>query len=348
MGPPRAGHEPPTRACPHRGMAPLLCLADAQLRSPALSSIRVAIIPRKGMVMNQRRPGTKKRGRNMSVPCLPLPVPCVLALCGAPEGERDAPRRLKALGIQGGAREGHGDGQSPALLRPWGWGPGCARLAAAAAAAAGRQQPLRRSRCSGECPHPVPAPGDPIPIPSPICSHCSDPPSVAPLCPHPSPTLRFALFPSCHSAAAARRFRGPRGIFSQLAFCLVWVSLPVAQRMPLHCSQFSDNQMKFGRAKRVFHHRNHPAFVFPLQGFGAFIGEAGARSSGWGPTGAAGDAQGGELEVWRHRIEPLSKRSMKLKDDRSLRQPAWEGVCSSTQTLPQHCNISETCGDLFS
>lgn len=142
-------------------MALLLCRADAQLRSPALSSIRVAIIPRKGMVMNQRRPGTKKRGRNMSVPCLPLPVPCVLALCGAPEGERDALRQLKARGSRGGAaggaREGHGDGQSPALLRPWGWGPGCARLAAAAAAAAGRRQPLRRSRCSGECPCPHPS-----------------------------------------------------------------------------------------------------------------------------------------------------------------------------------------------
>lgn len=71
----------------------------------------------------------------------------------------------------------------------------------------------------------------------------------------------------------------------------------MAQCVSERCSQFSDSQMKFWRANHIFHHRNHPAFVFPLQGLGAFFGEVGVRSNGWGPTGAAGDAQGGELEV---------------------------------------------------
>lgn len=58
--------------------------------------------------------------------------------------------------------------------------------------------------------------------------------------------------------------------------------------------------------------------------------------SHWGCWRCPGRGAGG-----LQRIEPLSECSMRVKDDRPLSQPARQGVCSSSQTLPQHCNVSK-------
>ena len=89
----------------------------------------------------------------MSVPCLPLPVPCVLALCGAPEGERDALRQLKARGSRGGSRGGSQGGArgraEPSAAAPMGLGAwlrslgGCCGCCGGEAAAPEKEPLLR-------------------------------------------------------------------------------------------------------------------------------------------------------------------------------------------------------------